>query len=199
MQQAICLQKCMVISCCKNRRETLGTKLLCCCLQPAWSSFFVKDGWQKVNMAFLWRSCTWFFQLSGADDTWFPSGFLGSLLTEGQTWKAWSMAMESQLEQAWDQDIWRQREVLAKRKIKSCFVRWARCPSKASYTSRPNPGALVLAAVWLYHFPKYTSMLRRGQIIFLQSSVLLFASSTCTATRNNVPISAAMHNDARFP
>lgn len=150
-------------------------------------------------MAFLWHSCTRFFQLSGADGTWSPSVLLGSLLTEGQTWKAWSMAVESQLEQAWDQDIWRQREALAKRKIKSCFARWARFPSKASYTSRWNPGALVLAEVWLYHFPKYTPVLPRGQIVLLQSSVLLSASSTCTATRNNVPMSAAMHNDARLP
>lgn len=56
------------------------------------------------------------------------------------------MGMESQLEQARDQYIWRQREALAKRKIKSCFAKGARFPSMASYRSRSKSWSACLGS-----------------------------------------------------
>lgn len=90
---------------------------------------------------------------------------------EGQAWKALSMAMESQLEQAWDQYIWRQREALAKRKKSKVVLRGEpdsllRLPIDQGL----NPGVLVLAQVLLYQPPKHTSMLPGGQTAPLQSS-----------------------------
>lgn len=74
-----------------------------------------------------------------------PFCFMRKFVIEGQAWKALSMAMESQLEQAWDQYIWRQREALAKRKkIRSCFVRGARFPSKSSCRSRSKSWSACL-------------------------------------------------------
>lgn len=65
--------------------------------------------------------------------------------------------------------IWRQREALAKRKIKSCFARGARFPSKASYTSRLNPAVLSLAAVLLYQM--HTGATQRANSAAMRSCV----------------------------
>lgn len=55
--------------CCKRRGETRGSEPLCCCLRPARSSSFGKDGWHKANVAFLWHSRACFSRLSGIYDT----------------------------------------------------------------------------------------------------------------------------------
>jgi len=112
-EKTLSLQRSTATHCCQNRRETLGTNLLCCCLQPACSSSFVKDGGHKVNVAFLWRSRACFSQLSGTYDTGLFC-FMRKFVIEAQAWNTLSMAMELQLEQARDQYIWRQREALAK-------------------------------------------------------------------------------------
>lgn len=124
----------------RNTRHKTALLLLTTCLQQLLCKLWTAQSERGISLAFtrVLLSAVWYIWHMR------PFCFMRKLVIEGQAWKALSMAMESQLEQAWDQYIWRQREALAKRKIKSCFPRGAKFPSKASYRSRPKSWSTCL-------------------------------------------------------